>query len=302
MTKLAIYNGKTGGLGQYLEHYLISNGYRVVSIETRLEDFNSLVSELDSKISNIGQIDEICIFHLAAIVNIKKCNSDPAIAYNINVYSSIETIKILTGWALRYVKKLKLIYTSSCHVYKKSNTSISESHPIEPRSVYADTKYELEKMLIKLASDYGFVLLIARVFGLVSPRQKEGYMLPGIVKRVLNDDYIDIPGLYNMRDYLDARDVARLLVRLSSKVENIEVVNICSGKGIRIIDIMKMVIEITGKSFPLTVTEAIRDSSDIPCIIGNNSKLKNLLGSSESIQSIKMIETIRDFISETNIK
>ncbi len=140
---------------------------------------------------------------------------------------------------------MQVIYVSTGHVYAApaDRVPITEGAPVLPRSVYASTKLEAEGVLGSLAVSAGVPFVVARIFGLVAPRQASNYLLPALIDRVQRSDVFDIPGLENVRDYLDARDACRDLVRLcSADVEWPDgLVNICSGEPVRVRDMLETV-------------------------------------------------------------
>lgn len=96
-----------------------------------------------------------------------------------------------------------------------------------------------------------------------------------------------------MRDFLDVRDVVRAYYILLHKGINGEVYNVCSGKAVRLSDVVEMTanlleVEVT----PLVDTTLIRPNDNM-LIVGDNSKLVNDTGWRPKIS---LQESIHDII------
>src|SRR5439155_15956129 len=127
----------------------------------------------------------------------------------------------------------RVVYVSSGHVYAAAQPGIrlTEHHPVAPRTVYARTKLAAEQALAERARARGCALIIARVFGLIAPRQPAHYVLPGLIRRVSEGRLEGVPGLSYYRDYLDSRDVCDVLIALAAQAgAEPTVVNVCSGR------------------------------------------------------------------------
>ena len=57
--------------------------------------------------------------------------------------------------------------------------------------------------------------------------------------------------LYPVRDFIDVRDAANALRYVASNGKNNTVYNICSGTGIRMGDLLNIIIKISGKKIAL---------------------------------------------------
>lgn len=80
------------------------------------------------------------VIWLAAIVGDATCQVDAQLTREVNG----ESVK----WLTKNFKG-RILFASSCSVYGKSNSMLSESSPTNPLSLYAITKLEAESFLIK---------------------------------------------------------------------------------------------------------------------------------------------------------
>jgi nucleoside-diphosphate-sugar epimerase len=175
-----------------------------------------------------------------------------------------------------------VLYVSTGHVYaaQPAPVRIAEDMPLAPRSTYARTKLLGEQELERLARARAVPLVIARVFGLIAPRQPGHYVLPGLIARARTGDLAAIPGLSSVRDYLDARDVCRVLIALCRRAPPapIAVCNVCSGEGVTIRRLLETVCTALGRPVPTELGEAPGRPDDVPWIVGDPGRLAGWLG------------------------
>lgn len=269
---MILYNGASGGLGRYLALAASQHDKKAHTLHARLEDGLALERELES----LRPGRSITFIHLAAMVSVPACETDPVAAHHVNVTLAKSTLTTILDWASNTDIEARVIYVSSGHVYKapQAGSRVAEDDPTSPRSVYARTKLQAEHELSKLAASRGAPLLVARVFGLLAPQQAPNYVLPGLIERVRRRDLQAIPGLDYVRDYLDARDICANLVLLASLTwpSNAEVLNICSGVPVSIRDLLRGVVHVME---PAAVDEILAQAKSAP---GGPDDLRWLVG------------------------
>lgn len=295
---MILYNGASGGLGRYLAGPLSGLEEPSHALTARLEDQSGLVAEL----SQLDPRGAVTFIHLAARVSVPACESDPSGAYNTNVLLARATVATVLGWAARHGASARVIYVSSGHVYaaQEAGSRVTEDAPTAPRSIYAQTKLAAEQELLSLASRHDVPFLVARVFGLLAPRQAPNYVLPGLIERARTGHLDGIPGLDFARDYLDARDVCENLLLLASAPwpDTSPVVNVCSGVAVTIRELLRRVMEVVD---PTRADNVTRDATaapgrpdDIRWLVGDPSRFIHLTGSLP--QRIPLSRTVADAI------
>lgn len=170
------------------------------------------------------------------------------------------------------LKFKKILYTSSILIYPSSDKKQKEDSDFVPTSGYEKQKIEEENMLCEFAKRLGNKLVIARlanVYGDVKNRALIHWILEAAVKNStfkLNNRGEPI------RDFMFIEDVARYLDTLLflNQESEIEMFNVCTGKGFSINQVLKMVEKITGRKLMIEQGEETREKLSI---IGDNSKI-----------------------------
>jgi nucleoside-diphosphate-sugar epimerase len=307
MARTVTYDGVTGGLGSHLSRALTEIGLPSKALLSRLGDVEMAKSEF----REAGRkAESIALIQTAAMVSVSECERHPSNAYETNVVRTMKTIEAFIDETERLGIDAVVVFTSSAHVYGSIQEPIRvhESTPTDPRSVYAKTKLRAENALSRLISERGARAVVARVFGLLGPNQRSHYLLPGLIDRVRSEEVTDIPGLDNVRDYLDAIDVAFHLGLLAERAAGLEpgqvdVVNVCSGEGITIRELLHRVLRAVFQDTAAyrrvssRITSAPGRSTDLSWLVGDPTYLLEVTGL-QTPRRIAIGKTIVDAVGE----
>lgn len=149
--------------------------------------------------------DAVCL--LAAIVGEPACNRDPDEARDINLNGA----RVLIA-AAQEAGVSRFIFASTCSNYGVADTSVpvDEEAPLNPISVYSETKVQVEKELLATASDTFFptVLRLSTAFG-VSPRMRFDLLVSDFTLAAVKDKKVVIYGEQFWRPFIHVRDIAK---------------------------------------------------------------------------------------------
>ncbi len=123
-----------------------------------------------------------------------------------------------------------VVVAGTCFEYGMQNGELSEAANSFPANPYGYAKDALRRQLEFLQTQKAFNLTWARLFYMFGQGQsaKAIYsLLSAAVER--GDQYFDMSGGEQIRDYLNIDDVASYLVQLSCRQQNSGIVNVCSG-------------------------------------------------------------------------
>ncbi len=329
MKGTVFYNGANGSLGRYVSGAATQLALTATPLVSRLEDSAGLKRELGSKLSDVYPGGTATLLQMAAMVSVPGCEKDPEDARKTNVTDTHSTVETFIQCA--HTAKLipRVIYVSTGHLYAPKAGRLLETDALKPRSVYATTKLEGERALTKLCAGTKTPLAIARVFGLIAPLQPSHYVLQSILRRAREKDLKNVPGLSNLRDYLDSRDVCLTLLRIASlpsaeaggatsadRLDDADsssvsasggpapaILNICSGEGVEIAFLLESALkEIHPREADALIdqiTEGASRPDDIPEIIGDPSRVERILG--RNLRATEVLQTIRDAIAASNM-
>ncbi len=308
MTLAVVYNGASGGLGRHFGPALAARDLPTWPITSRLDDAAGLIAELGSMPIEPGA--PLTFIQSAGMVSVRECEEHPEAASDVNVNRTAATVSAFIEWATANDNRPGIIFVSSGHVYAPPEPGelLHESSPVEPRSVYAKTKLEGENRMRNIATQHGVDLAICRVFGMIGPDQRPHYLLPGLIRRIRSGDLAAIPGLGYVRDYLDTRDVSRLLASVTADLfgtdneRRVTLVNVCSGEETRIGELVDELIAQFYKDDPKGA-QAARDAvgaapgrpTDVTWSVGDPSVLTKLV--TDPIRSIPITDTLADALA-----
>lgn len=237
------------------------------------------------------------ILHLASFSSVAFSWKNPTVSFKNNVNIFLNLLEVIRKYGL----KTRVLSIGSSEEYGNvapEETPLTEQSPLRPLSPYAVARVAQE-MLSKLYADsFGIDIVITRSFNHIGPRQKDVFVVPSFIRKILEAKLSDLDevtittgDLSIIRDFSDVRDVVKAYYLLLKKGQKGEVYNVCSGIPIRLSEIIASAADILDiKVSTITSPELIRPN-DNPLILGDNAKLKNHTGWQTSF-------SLRDSISD----
>ncbi len=208
-----LVTGGAGYLGSILCEHLLNQGYRVTILDNLFygqaqlnhlcanPNFDFIVGDARDESALKPLLKEAdVIIPLAAVVGAPACEKDPGYAKAVN----LEAIRMMN--VMRSPDQF-VIYptTNSGYGTKSGKVYCTEDTPLEPISLYGQTKVEAEKLL--LDSPNTIALRLATIFGM-SPRMRMDLLVNHFVYTALTDGYIILFEKDFKRNYVHIRDVA----------------------------------------------------------------------------------------------
>ncbi len=144
------------------------------------------------------------IIPLAAIVGFPACKADPKLAWEVN-YEQIKTILDTIG------DEQIILYpnTNSGYGIGEGQSECTEESPLNPISVYGESKCAAEKLLLECSSAICFRL--ATVFG-TSTRMRTDLLVNEFVYKAMTDKYITVFEKHFKRNFIHIQDVANVFL------------------------------------------------------------------------------------------
>jgi nucleoside-diphosphate-sugar epimerase len=212
-----LVTGGAGYLGSVLCERLLAAGYRVTTVDDMMYQQRSLLHLCADRhfdfVSGDARDKELMrrlvreadvLIPLAAIVGAPACDRDPLLARSVN----LEAVRLLNG--LRSPQQM-VIYptTNSGYGTQSGDLFCTEDTPLEPISLYGQTKSQAEAGLLETPNV--ITLRLATVFG-TSPRMRLDLLVNHFVYAAVTDGYIVIFEKDFKRNYIHIRDVADCFV------------------------------------------------------------------------------------------
>ncbi|MEY3671720.1 MAG: hypothetical protein RI904_1377, partial [Pseudomonadota bacterium] len=189
------------------------------------------------------------IYHLAAIVGVKKVLEDPRAVMATNIAATERVFRAVD----EVNPTAKILVASSSEVYGfNENSGFSETDDVVLRSggrlrwCYAITKLADEYLAYSFVKSSKLNVSIVRLFNTIGPSQtgKYGMVVPNFVSQAVRNIPVTIFGEGTQtRSFCDVRDTIRAFdLLMSCEDANGEIVNVGNDQEISITDLAKLVI------------------------------------------------------------
>ena len=214
MVKVLITGG-AGYIGTSLIPQVLNNGYEVTVFDNLIHGGNQLLPFFNHKNFNFvkgdirdeKQLREVVrekdiVIHLAAIVGFPACRMNPQLARDVNVQGTINLINVCD-------KNQIIFYGSTGSNYGAVTEICTEETPLNPLSLYGETKTEAEQLL--LDRDNTIAYRFATAFG-VSPRLRLDLLVNDFANKCIRDGYLVVYEKNFMRTFIHVDDISRCFI------------------------------------------------------------------------------------------
>lgn len=310
--KTILITGATGYIGSHTCAVLIDAGYNVIGLDN-FSNSSPGVLECIEKLTNKklnfveGDLRDIpllqglfndnnvdAVIHFAALKSVKESVENPITYYETNLESLFKLTKTMIKFNVK-----KLVFSSSATVYGETSIlPIKETHPLKAISPYGQTKLMGELFLNDLRkSDQDWSVGILRYFnpvgahesGLIgeNPQGMPNNIMPTLAKVargnlpklfIYGGDYATKDGT-GVRDYIHVMDLANGHLKSIEKLlkdDQSFTLNLGTGKGVSVLEILKAYEKASGKTIPYKVIG--RRAGDVESCYASPSKAFKLLG------------------------
>jgi len=289
----AFITGGGGFVGGHLARHLASCGDDVVSVDQEC-DVTSAVQVRHFLEASSPDV----IYHLAALTHVGESWADPVEFTRVNVLGT----KNLLDVAHEVVPGTVVILVSSADVYgvvSDQDLPLRETFRTAPANPYASSKLEAEYFAHEAWRRRGQHVVIARPFNHVGPGQSTKFVIPALVRRLLDASVsgahsIPVGDLTTRRDFSDVRDVVRAYRLLATFGRAGEVYNIASGVDSSLADIAASLRHDIAPQVELVVAPDLLRPVEIPVMRGSFEKLHDETGWEPSIALATSLHDVID--------
>lgn len=282
MNKILV-TGAGGYIGSVATYTLLEEGFEVVAIDNfstgykeSLEILQKKYGEdklrfykMDLKKDDISSLFDKelgieVVIHYAAHCLVDESMKNPQKYFSNNIGGSLNLISAMLSKGVK-----NLIFSSTCAVYGQSKyVPIDESHPREPSSPYGESKKIVEDIISWFSKLEGLNFVVLRYFnvcgasddGLIGDSKRPSQLLVQNAVRgalaiepfSLTYPEVDTEDKSPIRDYVNVVDLALAHKKSVDYLLNggeSQVINIGTGKGNSVLEIVNIVQRVTGTTF-----------------------------------------------------
>jgi len=272
--KNILVTGGAGYIGSHVVKLLCENGYQVVVFDNfslgRHENIDNRAEVIEGDILNTKDLQNAfsnnidTVFHFAAWKAAGESMVDPAKYAKNNICGTLNLLESM----LKYDVK-KIVFSSSAAVYGNPQyLPIDEKHPQNPENYYGYSKLAIEENLRWYSQLKGIRYAALRYFnatgydvgGKIKGKEKNPANLSPVVMevaasirekmQVFGNNY-NTPDGTCIRDYIHVNDLAiahLMAMDYLTQTGKDLVVNLGTGEGHSVLDVIKTAKDITGRS------------------------------------------------------
>jgi len=302
--KTALITGVSGYLGSHLAKALKQSNWKVVGIDVQhtinpyIDIFHSCnVTDPESLHFLFNKIDFNVVFHLAGRIEVGESVKYPTIFWYNNTTGTNTLLNTMVYWGVK-----NIVYSSTAGVYKSKTEALKETDELNPmNNPYAGSKYASELAIRQSGINH----IIFRFFNLAGAdpdnemgecHKPETHLIPRILQNLNNfsiygNDY-DTPDGTCVRDYVHVSDVANahvLAAKYLIEGGKSQILNLGTGKGYSVQNIVTLIKEITGKDIKYRYES--RRAGDPPFLIADVSLSEKVLTYQPKHDIISIIQT-----------
>ncbi|UJF34268.1 NAD-dependent epimerase/dehydratase family protein [Paenibacillus hexagrammi] len=257
--------GGTGFIGSNLCKSLLIRGHKIRIIDRTIKNIGFDMTNIECVEADFIDIIDFkpylknidVVYHLISTTVPATSNMNRYFDVNSNVCT---TIRLLDDIVKSNAQKI-IFLSSGGTIYGQTEiTPIPEDHPTNPICSYGIQKLTIEKYLFFYFHEYGLdyqVVRLSNPYGKGQNGRKGQGVIPIFINKVLKNEEIQIWGDgLTIRDYIYIDDVIEALSTLLEYSGEHRILNLGSGKGSTLIDIINIISSVTGQKALVSFTEA----------------------------------------------
>jgi len=288
MKHSVLITGAGGFVGKYLCRYLrtLPDNFNIAGIDLHDDMAGTYDSFYTDDLQDAGYVKNIIeevkpryVIHLAGTFG----TEDTQQIFRVNVFSMMTLLDAI----LTVAPDVVFITAGSAAEYgsiDQENLPVTEENPCNPVTPYGLSKYLATTISQHYCRVHHLCTMIVRPFQLIGKSVTDRLAPGAFVKRLLEAKQagiseIQVGNLESSRDFLDVQDAVRAIWMLCEKPKPGEIFNLCSGKPVKMRDLLDLMIQVLGIQItPRTKQNFLRGNADVSVIYGSYEKIKNHCG------------------------
>jgi GDP-4-dehydro-6-deoxy-D-mannose reductase len=203
------------------------------------------------------------VFHLAGFSSAARARAEPAQALSVNAGGTVNLLEALLSVRDDFPDlDPRIVVMSSGAAYGAAlvdDRGLAEETPLEPVSPYSASKACQELVAESYQRAHDLQIVVARVFNLVGPGQREEFVVPSFCRQMAEiaadraAPLLTIGNLDVERDFLDVRDGVAALAELAQLRSPKKVYNVGSGVAVPVRALLDWIMQEAGVGVELQV-------------------------------------------------
>lgn len=312
-TKKALITGIAGFVGSHLAELLIQKGFEVYGLcrpRTKMDHIESIIDKLHLEDADLldshslyGMVSRIkpdYIFHLAAQSFVPTSWVSPSVTLEVNIIGTANLFE-----AVRQAKIDPVIQIAcSSEEYglvHPNEVPIKETNPLRPQSPYGVSKLAMDYLGYQYFCSYKMRIIRTRGFNHTGPRRGETFSTSNFAKQIAliekgkQEPVIHVGNLDAERDWTDVRDMVKAYLLAVEKCDPGDVYNICVGSAVKVGDMLQTLLSMSKVKVEVRQDPARMRPSEVPVLIGDNTKFVQKTGWKPEIPFEKTMEDLLNY-------
>ena len=275
-----LVTGSRGFAGSHLRAVLRERGHEVWGLDTVSgephpgESFRAVdLTEASSVRAAVAAADPELVFHLAG-----RSGAGGEEGARMAVATNVGGVGNLLAALLDRGRPVRFLHVGSSAQYGASGPAydpVTEEAPMRPVSLYGWTKVASEALAMSHHGRSGIEVVPVRPFNHTGPGEPEHLASSGFAKQIAaaeagGDPTIRVGNLEAVRDLADVRDIVRGYVDLAERGTPGRPVNLCSGRGVRIADVLGTLVALARTDVEVVTDPARARPADIARQVGSH--------------------------------
>ncbi|MCH7952101.1 GDP-mannose 4,6-dehydratase [Patescibacteria group bacterium] len=222
------------------------------------------------------------IVHLAALAAVGESFTNPQKVLKNNILITANLFEAVRERA-RNTTVLLIGSADEYGLVEPSDVPINEEVPLRPTSPYAVSKVAVDYLGLQYFLSYKLKIIRLRPFNHIGEYQGVGFAVADFAKQIVEAErdrrkVVKVGNLTAIRDFTDVKDMVHAYELALEKCIPGEVYNIGSGKGIRMQDVLNMMLKKARREIRVEVDPKRYRPVDVESVIADASKFSKQTG------------------------